>query len=42
MRLVDTAGSTSGKIIENGGPGRICTVNLPIQSRVLWLIELRG
>ena len=25
-----------------GGPGRTCTANLPVQSRTLWLIELRG
>ena len=28
--------------MKNGGPGRTCTVNLPIQSRMLWLIELQG
>ncbi len=27
---------------KNGGPGRIRTVNLPIQSRMLYLVELRG
>ena len=42
MRRTDAAGSTSGKNIAKGGPGRIRTVNLPIQSRELWLIELRG
>lgn len=42
MRHPDAAGSTSGKIVGNGGPGRIRTVNLPIQSRMLYLIELRG
>jgi hypothetical protein len=41
-RHTDAAGSTVGKIIENGGPGRIRAVNLPIQSRMLYLVELRG
>jgi hypothetical protein len=37
MRRTEAAGSTTGKIVWNGGPGRTCTVNLPIQSRMLWV-----
>ena len=42
MRHSDAAGSTSGKMIENGGLGRTCAVNLPIQSRMLWQIAATG